>query len=48
MPTVYNAANEWAVAAFLRGEIEFLAIPHLIKEAMSKHQLISHPPWLKF
>jgi 1-deoxy-D-xylulose-5-phosphate reductoisomerase len=43
MPTVYNAANEWAVAAFLREEIEFLMIPTLIKEAMNNHQLIECP-----
>ncbi len=43
MPTVYNAANEWAVAEFLKGKIEFLSIPTLIKEAMSKHQLIANP-----
>ncbi len=43
MPTVYNAANEWAVAAFLREEIEFLAIPNLIKEAMNHHKVIVNP-----
>jgi 1-deoxy-D-xylulose-5-phosphate reductoisomerase len=43
MPTVYNAANEWAVAAFLDGKIDFLSIPTLIKEAMSQHQLIQDP-----
>lgn len=43
MPTVYNAANEWAVAAFLREEIEFLAIPHLIREAMANHEVIQAP-----
>ena len=43
MPTVYNAANEWAVASFLKGEIEFLAIPTLIDEAMKQHQLIADP-----
>jgi 1-deoxy-D-xylulose-5-phosphate reductoisomerase len=43
MPTVYNAANEWAVAAFLKGQIEFLAIPELIRSAMNKHQLIEKP-----
>ncbi len=43
MPTVYNAANEWAVASFLKGEIEFLSIPTLIDEAMKKHQLIANP-----
>ncbi|HHV10239.1 MAG TPA: 1-deoxy-D-xylulose-5-phosphate reductoisomerase [Clostridiales bacterium] len=43
MPTVYNAANEWAVAAFLRGEIEFLAIPRLIRAAMDQHKVIANP-----
>ncbi len=43
MPTVYNAANEWAVAAFLREEIEFLTIPKLIKEAMGQHKVIANP-----
>ena len=43
MPTVYNAANEWAVSAFLNGEIEFLAIVDLISAAMQKHELISNP-----
>ncbi len=43
MPTVYNAANEWAVAKFLKGEISFLAIPQLIKEAMNNHKFIDNP-----
>ncbi len=43
MPTVYNAANEWAVAAFLREEIDFLSIPRLIKEAMDSHKVIANP-----
>ena len=43
MPTVYNAANEWAVASFLREEIEFLAIPRLIKAAMDHHKVIANP-----
>lgn len=43
LPTVYNAANEWAVARFLEGKIPFLAIPALIKEAMQKHQWIENP-----
>jgi len=43
MPTVYNAANEWAVAAFLREELEFLAIPQLIQEAMKQHKVIENP-----
>lgn len=43
MPTVYNAANEWAVAAFLQGKITFLDIPSIINEAMNHHQLITNP-----
>jgi 1-deoxy-D-xylulose-5-phosphate reductoisomerase len=43
MPTVYNAANEWAVAAFLKEEIEFLDIPGLICQAMKRHQVIQNP-----
>ena len=43
MPTVYNAANEWAVARFLEGCIGFLDIPTLIGEAMKHHQLIQEP-----
>ncbi|MGF7144720.1 1-deoxy-D-xylulose-5-phosphate reductoisomerase [Anaerotaenia torta] len=43
MPTVYNAANEWAVAQFLGGGIEFLMIPALIEQAMKNHPLIPNP-----
>jgi 1-deoxy-D-xylulose-5-phosphate reductoisomerase len=43
MPTVYNAANEWAVAEFLQGRIAFLDIPAIIQEAMRHHQLIHNP-----
>ncbi len=43
MPTVYNAANEWAVASFLEGRISFLDIPAMIGEAMKNHQLILEP-----
>jgi 1-deoxy-D-xylulose-5-phosphate reductoisomerase len=43
MPTVYNAANEWAVAEFLKEKIEFLDIPYLIKKAMENHKLILNP-----
>ena len=43
LPTVYNAANEWAVAEFLKGRLKFLAIPELIREAMEHHKLIQSP-----
>lgn len=43
MPTVYNAANEWAVAQFLKGSLRFTAIPELIGEAMRHHKTIQNP-----
>jgi len=42
-PTVFNAANEVAVARFLRGEISFLHIEDVIASALDKHQQISMP-----
>ncbi|NLK73665.1 MAG: 1-deoxy-D-xylulose-5-phosphate reductoisomerase [Clostridiales bacterium] len=43
MPTVYNAANEWAVARFLEGKIDFLTIPKIINAAMENHKLNNCP-----
>ncbi|WP_273125587.1 1-deoxy-D-xylulose-5-phosphate reductoisomerase [Bacillus weihaiensis] len=43
MPTVLNAANEEAVAAFLKGQITFLEIEDWIERALEKHESISHP-----
>jgi 1-deoxy-D-xylulose-5-phosphate reductoisomerase len=43
MPTVMNAANEVAVAAFLDGKIRFLQIEDLIEKALSVHQTMEHP-----
>ena len=43
MPTVLNAANEVAVARFLRGEISFLDIPLTVESVMEKHNNISKP-----
>ncbi|MBM7655130.1 1-deoxy-D-xylulose-5-phosphate reductoisomerase [Neobacillus cucumis] len=43
MPTVLNAANEAAVAAFLKGQIRFLQIEDLIEKALNKHQVIENP-----
>jgi 1-deoxy-D-xylulose-5-phosphate reductoisomerase len=36
-PTVFNAANEIAVARFLRGEIAFLQIEELVERALCGH-----------
>ncbi len=43
MPTVFNAANEKAVALFLDKQISFLQIPELIEISMEKHQVIQNP-----
>lgn len=42
-PTVFNAANEVAVARFLNREISFLAIESVIYEALNKHKVIVNP-----
>lgn len=41
--TVFNAANEYAVAEFLKGEISFTGIYDVIEKAMSKHSNIECP-----
>lgn len=38
LPTVYNAANEYAVAKFLNREISYLEITKMIREAMEEHK----------
>lgn len=43
MPTVFNAANERAVAKFLNREIGFLDIVRIIRQAMEHHQVIVNP-----
>ncbi|MDE6749792.1 MAG: 1-deoxy-D-xylulose-5-phosphate reductoisomerase [Lachnospiraceae bacterium] len=43
MPTVFNAANEMAVAAFLQKKIGFLQIPEIIGESMEHHKVIENP-----
>lgn len=43
MPTVFNAANERAVAKFLNREIGFLDIVRIIRQAMEHHQVIVSP-----
>ena len=42
-PAVLNVANEQAVYRFLKREIRFTAIPHLIEDAVEQHQLIDQP-----
>ena len=43
MPTVFNAANERAVALFLKGRIGFTDIAEYIKAAMDKANVIASP-----
>ena len=43
MPCVFNAANEVAVGAFLKGGIRFLDIYDIIEETMLKRECILEP-----
>ena len=43
MPTVFNAANEKAVAKFLNREIRFLDIPEIIRASMENHKVVANP-----
>ncbi|HUM84752.1 MAG TPA: 1-deoxy-D-xylulose-5-phosphate reductoisomerase [Lachnospiraceae bacterium] len=43
MPSVFNAANEWANAFFRKGGIRFPEIYDIIEEAMDHHQIIKCP-----
>lgn len=43
MPTVFNAANEMAVALFVEKKIGFLQIPELIEKSMGHHRVIENP-----
>ncbi len=43
MPTVFNAANEKAVAKFLNREIAFLEIPEIIRASMEEHKVVTDP-----
>ncbi len=43
LPTVFNAANEYAVAKFLNREITYLEITDMIQKAMENHKVIDDP-----
>lgn len=43
LPTVFNAANEYAVAKFLNREISYLEITDMIQKAMESHKVIDDP-----
>lgn len=42
-PTVYNAANEVAVARFLSGSIPFLHIETIIEQVLQQHEVAARP-----
>ena len=42
-PCVFNAANEVAVSAFLKGKIKFLDIYNIIEETMNRREVINNP-----
>ena len=42
-PTVFNAANEIAVARFLEGQISFLDIERVIESVLNRHQIVDVP-----
>ncbi len=43
MPTVYNAANEYAVSKFLNHQISYLNITSMIEQSMNQIKLIQNP-----
>lgn len=43
LPTVYNAANEYAVKQFLQRKIAYLDIVEIIASAMQHHQVVENP-----
>ena len=43
LPTVFNAANEMAVALFLQRKITFLQISELIESSMENHRVTDEP-----
>ena len=43
MPCIFNAANEVAVGAFLKGAIHFLDIYDIIEQTMMKRACIINP-----
>lgn len=43
MPTIFNAANEYAVAKFLHREISFLNVTDMIEHAMNTIKFVDNP-----
>lgn len=47
-PCVLNAANEIAVAAFLKEQIRFVEIPQIIQKTMDRISFIEHPSYTDY
>lgn len=43
LPAVFNAANEVAVAAFLKERVKFYQIPDIITDTLEKHIMVAQP-----
>ena len=43
MPAILNASNEVAVYKFLKGEIKFLDIEHIVRNMVEKAENITNP-----
>jgi 1-deoxy-D-xylulose-5-phosphate reductoisomerase len=43
LPAVLNAANEVAVAAFLKNSLSFIKIPQIIEKTMERHRVVTDP-----
>lgn len=43
LPAVLNAANEFAVEAFVNGKLRFSQIPELVERTMAAHNVVTHP-----
>ena len=43
MPSVFNAANEVAVEAFVNGRINFPQISETVRHTMDQHNIVPHP-----
>ncbi len=43
LPAVFNAANEVAVAAFLKERVKFHQIPDIVTDTLRKHNMVEQP-----
>ena len=48
VPCVLNAANEIAVAAFLKEQIRFVEIPQIIQKTMDRISFLEHPSYTDY